>query len=88
MKDIGGDASRPETRLYTTSVAQPFHTDSADIVRCTAGAEAPAGCLAADAACVRCWQVVLLCLAQARAGGDSQVVSSAAIYNEARATFR
>ncbi len=57
VKDIGGDASRPETRLYTTAAAQPYHTDSADLVG-------------------------LLCLAQAAAGGDSQVVSSAAVHNE------
>jgi hypothetical protein len=36
VKDIGGDPARPETRLYTTSAAQPYHTDSADIVRCAA----------------------------------------------------
>lgn len=32
MKDIGGDPLKPETRLYTTNVAQPYHTDSADVV--------------------------------------------------------
>ena len=33
VKDIGGDPAKPETRLYTTSAAQPYHTDSCDIVR-------------------------------------------------------
>ena len=32
VKDTGGDPSKPQTRLYTTSAAQPFHTDSCDIV--------------------------------------------------------
>ena len=32
VKDAGNDASRPGTRLYTTAAAQPFHTDSADVV--------------------------------------------------------
>ena len=56
VRDVGGDATRPETRLYTTAAAQPYHTDSADVVG-------------------------LLCLAQASAGGDSQVVSSPAVFN-------
>ena len=30
--DLGNDPLSPSTRLYTTSAAQPFHTDSADIV--------------------------------------------------------
>ena len=32
VKDLGGDPKDPLTRLYTTSAAQPYHTDSADIV--------------------------------------------------------
>ena len=32
VKDLGNDPNDPATRLYTTSAAQPFHTDSADIV--------------------------------------------------------
>jgi hypothetical protein len=32
VKDLGGDPLDPLTRLYTTSAAQPYHTDSADIV--------------------------------------------------------
>ena len=28
----GADPNDPATRIYTTSAAQPFHTDSADIV--------------------------------------------------------
>ena len=55
--DIGGDASDPATRIYTTAKAQPWHTDSADIVG-------------------------LLCLQTAEKGGDSGVVSSAAVYEE------
>ena len=55
--DLGGDASDPNTRIFTTSAAQPMHTDSADIVG-------------------------LLCLAEAVSGGESQVVSSTAVYRE------
>lgn len=32
VRDTGGDPAQPATRLYTTSAAQPFHTDSADVV--------------------------------------------------------
>jgi hypothetical protein len=56
VKDVGSDPSKPTTRLYQTSAAQPFHTDSCDVVG-------------------------LLCLKQATHGGDSQVVSSAAVFN-------
>ena len=30
--DLGNDPAKPETRIYTTSAAQPYHTDSADLV--------------------------------------------------------
>ena len=30
--DLGNDPRSPQTRLYTTNAAQPFHTDSSDIV--------------------------------------------------------
>ena len=30
--DLGKDANDPSVRLYTTNAAQPFHTDSADLV--------------------------------------------------------
>ena len=33
IKDIGHDASKPDTRLYATNVAQPWHNDGpADLV--------------------------------------------------------
>lgn len=32
VKDLGNDPNDPATRFYTTCAAQPFHTDSADIV--------------------------------------------------------
>jgi len=32
VKDIGSDPTKPETRIYQTSKAQPYHTDSCDIV--------------------------------------------------------
>ena len=57
VKDLGNDPNDPATRLYTTAAAQPFHTDSADIVG-------------------------LLCVKNAACGGESQVVSTAAVYNE------
>jgi hypothetical protein len=44
------------TRIYQTNQAQPFHSDSCDIVG-------------------------LLCLRQAKVGGESSIASSAAIYN-------
>ena len=56
VKDLGADPALPTTRLYTTAAAQPYHTDSADVVG-------------------------LLCLAQARSGGDSHVASSPAVFN-------
>ena len=58
--DLGGDASDPRTRIYTTKAAQPFHTDSADIVG-------------------------LLCLERAMRGGESQVVSSTAVFRAMQA---
>lgn len=56
VKDVGSDPRQPTTRLYQTSAAQPYHTDSCDVVG-------------------------LLCLQQATQGGNSQVVSSAAVFN-------
>lgn len=32
VRDLGNDPRKPETRIYTTSAAQPYHTDSADVV--------------------------------------------------------
>lgn len=32
MQDIGHDPKRPDTRVYATALAQPWHTDAADIV--------------------------------------------------------
>jgi len=32
VKDIGSDPKNKQTRIYTTAVKQPYHTDSADIV--------------------------------------------------------
>ena len=32
IKDINGNPHDPITRIYTTSIAQPFHTDISDIV--------------------------------------------------------
>ena len=32
LQDIGMDPRRPDTRVYGTSLAQPWHTDSSDIV--------------------------------------------------------
>lgn len=32
IKDIGGDPSDPNTRLYTTHAAQPWHNDISDLV--------------------------------------------------------
>lgn len=32
VRDLGGDASDPQTRVYKTKAAQPFHTDSCDVV--------------------------------------------------------
>ncbi|KAL6781596.1 hypothetical protein ACKKBF_B08640 [Auxenochlorella protothecoides x Auxenochlorella symbiontica] len=57
IKDIGHDPASPSTRLYATSVAQPFHNDAADLV-------------------------ALLCLNEARQGGESQWASSWAVHNE------
>lgn len=60
VRDIGADASDPNTRIYQTHERQTFHTDSADIVG-------------------------LLCLRDAKEGGDSLLVSAETIYNRMRA---
>ena len=57
VKDLGADPNDPATRIYTTCAAQPFHTDSSDIVG-------------------------LLCIANSAEGGESQVVSTSAVWNE------
>ena len=57
VKDLGNDPDDPATRIYTTCAAQPFHTDSADVVG-------------------------LLCVNNSLEGGESQVVSTVAIWNE------
>ncbi|MBV7394610.1 TauD/TfdA family dioxygenase [Mameliella sediminis] len=60
VRDLGADASNPNTRIYQTADRQTFHTDSADVVG-------------------------LLCLRNAREGGDSLLVSAVSIYNRMRA---
>ena len=32
LQDIGHDPKNPNTRLYATSAAQPYHNDAEDIV--------------------------------------------------------
>ena len=56
VRDVGADASDPNTRIYQTAERQTFHTDSADVVG-------------------------LLCLQEAKQGGDSLLVSAEAIFN-------
>ena len=31
-QDIGHNPRKPDTRVYATSLGQPFHTDSSDVV--------------------------------------------------------
>lgn len=57
VRDVGADASDPNTRIYQTMERQTFHTDSADIVG-------------------------LLCLKDAKKGGNSLLVSTETIFNE------
>lgn len=93
MKDIGGDPSKPETRLYTTNAAQPYHTDSADVARAWTRKPWPLGrCAGGPTAYNRRPappprppppQVGLLCLRNAMEGGDSNVTSSVTVFNEA-----
>lgn len=47
VADVGADANLPTTRLYTTSAAQPFHNDAADLVAllCLRGAKSGGGSL-------------------------------------------
>ena len=59
VRDIGADASDPDSRIYQTCERQTFHTDSADLVG-------------------------LLCLRDAREGGESLLVSAETIYNRMR----
>ncbi len=42
-QDIGHDPSKPDTRLYATHEAQPFHNDAADLVSLLCLANAPEG---------------------------------------------
>lgn len=56
VRDIGADASDPNSRIYQTNERQSFHTDSADVV-------------------------ALLCLKDAKQGGQSLLVSAESIYN-------
>jgi hypothetical protein len=57
VRNVGADASDPNTRIYQTNQRQSFHTDSLDVV-------------------------VLLCLETGATGGESLLVSVAAMYNE------
>ncbi|GBF98150.1 clavaminate synthase [Raphidocelis subcapitata] len=61
VKDVGVDPylSNPNTRIYMTRAAQPWHVDSSDLV-------------------------ALLCLAEAKEGGNSGWASSMAIINTIR----
>lgn len=56
VRDVGADASDPNSRIYQTCERQTFHTDSADVVG-------------------------LLCLQDAKEGGESLLVSAVSIYN-------
>ncbi len=56
VRDIGADASDPNSRIYQTCARQTFHTDSTDVVG-------------------------LLCIRDAKEGGDSLLVSAESIYN-------
>lgn len=56
VRDIGADASDPNSRIYQTCARQTFHTDSADLVG-------------------------LLCIQDAKEGGESLLVSAESIYN-------
>lgn len=56
VRDIGADASDPNSRIYQTCARQSFHTDSADLVG-------------------------LLCIQDAKEGGESLLVSAESIYN-------
>ncbi len=60
VRDIGADASDPNSRIYQTCERQTFHTDSADVVG-------------------------LLCLQDAKSGGESLLVSAESIYNRMKA---
>lgn len=60
VRDIGADASDPDSRIYQTCARQTFHTDSADLVG-------------------------LLCIKDAKEGGESLLVSAESIYNRMKA---
>ena len=49
IKDIKGDPADPLTRIYTTSLAQPYHSDVSDIV----GASLVACAVSASVLCSR-----------------------------------
>lgn len=52
IKDIGHDPANPDTRLYATHEAQPFHNDASDLVSLLCLANAPEGGLSSW---VRVW---------------------------------
>tara|TARA_B000000475_G_scaffold252952_1_gene230941 strand:+ start:203 stop:1516 length:1314 start_codon:yes stop_codon:yes gene_type:complete len=56
--DLGNDPLSPSTRLYTTSAAQPFHTDSADIVGLLCIRNASAGGDSQWVSSVRCYEEI------------------------------
>ena len=56
--DLGNDPLSPSTRLYTTSAAQPFHTDSADIVGLLCIRNAPVGGDSQWVSSVRCYEEI------------------------------
>jgi hypothetical protein len=60
VRDLGADASDPNSRIYQTCERQTFHTDSADVVG-------------------------LLCIREAKEGGQSLLVSAESIYNRMKA---
>jgi hypothetical protein len=59
IKDIGHDPSHPDTRLYATSAAQPWHNDAADLVSLLCLRNAAEGGLSSWASSVSVYNAVL-----------------------------
>jgi hypothetical protein len=59
IKDIGHDPASPETRLYATAAAQPWHNDAADLVSLLCLRNAREGGLSSWASSVSVYNAVL-----------------------------
>lgn len=58
IKDVGGDPTDPDVRLYTTSAEQDFHTDGADLIGLLCLSKAASGGLSSLASSITVFEEV------------------------------